>query len=67
MTEVYCKCGVQQLEDTVCAECGEPLRVRDDWKPVEPDAWTFCPNPCEVRYDKNGKPTHFRRLSQERE
>lgn len=32
MTEIYCKCGVQTLEDTTCAECGEPLRVR--WIPV---------------------------------
>lgn len=32
MTEIYCKCGTQTLEETTCAECGKPLRLR--WIPV---------------------------------
>lgn len=41
MTKIYCKCGTQTLEDTVCAECGEPLRAEI---PVEDGAMPIFGN-----------------------
>ena len=62
MTDIVCKCGVSRLEDVQCAECGEYFKAV--WIPVEPDTWTFCPYPCEIRYGADGKPTHYRRVAE---
>lgn len=54
--------NTRPVEDALHARIAE---LEQGWIPNEPDSWNFCPYPCEVRYDANGKPTHHRQLPPE--